>query len=418
MKSFASMVMVCFFVMPAIGQLNIKAELRQRAELRNGYRTLPSEKSDPAFFISQRTRLAFTYGAEKYSTGLMLQDVRVWGDEAQLADAPSTAIHEAWLQLKFNDKWNLKTGRQEIIIDDHRLMGNVDWVQQARSHDAAILSYQKEKTNLKFAGAFNQAGESNFNTLYTPANNYKALLFAYGSFPLNDKIQLALLSVNDGFQKNDSVQAMNFRLTNGVLLNFKTDKTSAELTGYFQGGKTPSGSDIEAYMIAGALHRQFGKFKAGVVIDYLSGTDFSDSTNKKLRTFHTLYATNHKFYGHMDYFLNIPADTRNGGLVNPSLRTKYKFTDKTECGLDVHYFMLAQAVQSFTNPLQSTDKNLGAEIDLMWSYQCTDMVNVKAGASVMMPEKTMTEIKGGDANATPVWFWVMLTAKPTLWPSN
>ncbi len=51
----------------------------------------------------------------------------------------------------------------------------------------------------------------------------------------------------------------------------------------------------------------------GVGIDYLSG---DDGTDDDYNVFNTLYATNHKYYGFMDYFINLPNDTYGKGLMD------------------------------------------------------------------------------------------------------
>src|SRR6478735_3598994 len=101
-------------------QFVISAELRPRLELRAGYRTLPPddpEKSKPAFFVSQRSRLNVSYGQKKYSLKVSFQDVRTWGDEELTLDVPSTGIHEAYGQVQFSDDASLRVGRQELVYD-------------------------------------------------------------------------------------------------------------------------------------------------------------------------------------------------------------------------------------------------------------------------------------------------------------
>ena len=39
-------------------------------------------------------------------------------------------------------------------------------------------------------------------------------------------------------------------------------------------------------------------------------------TDKKYNVFNTLYATNHKYYGFMDYFIDIPRHTYGLGLID------------------------------------------------------------------------------------------------------
>src|SRR4249919_3599073 len=73
----------------ANAQFVVSAELRPRLEFRDGYRTLPTEDSKPAAFVSQRSRLNVAYSQKKFSLKVSLQDVRTWGDEGQTQNVPS-----------------------------------------------------------------------------------------------------------------------------------------------------------------------------------------------------------------------------------------------------------------------------------------------------------------------------------------
>ena len=146
------------------GQFTMSGEIRPRMEYRHGYKTLADSNQNHASFTDQRSRLNFNYKDEGYQVKVVLQDVRVWGSQPQLIGNygqlnPSgsfTGIHEAWGQAFLNENWSLKAGRQEMIYDDHRIFGSVGWAQQARSHDAVMIKYQKEGMKLDIAGAFNQ----------------------------------------------------------------------------------------------------------------------------------------------------------------------------------------------------------------------------------------------------------------------
>ena len=58
--------------------------------------------------------------------------------------------------LELGDGWSTKLGRQVLSYDDQRILGGLDWAQQGRNHDAALLKYKKNKFALDFALAFNQ----------------------------------------------------------------------------------------------------------------------------------------------------------------------------------------------------------------------------------------------------------------------
>ena len=58
-------------------QFTIDAEIRPRFEANHGFRTLPVESSQTAYFVSQRTRLNLKYNTDKFTTYISLQDVRL-----------------------------------------------------------------------------------------------------------------------------------------------------------------------------------------------------------------------------------------------------------------------------------------------------------------------------------------------------
>src|SRR5688500_4606182 len=62
--------------------------------------------------------------------------------------------------------FTLKVGRQELVYDDVRLLGNLDWLQQARRHDAALLKFEHKGWTIHLGAALNQNAERKSNTIY------------------------------------------------------------------------------------------------------------------------------------------------------------------------------------------------------------------------------------------------------------
>lgn len=60
------------------------------------------------------------------------------------------------------------------------MLGNVDWNNATRSHDALLLKYTNKKNKVYWhtGASFNQNGEPLFATAYT-LNNYKFLAFSW-----------------------------------------------------------------------------------------------------------------------------------------------------------------------------------------------------------------------------------------------
>ena len=68
-------------------QFSLSGELRPRTEYSHGFSTLAAEDQKPSVFTSQRTRLNFDYKMDLLKVGLVLQDVRIWGNQAQQVSA-------------------------------------------------------------------------------------------------------------------------------------------------------------------------------------------------------------------------------------------------------------------------------------------------------------------------------------------
>lgn len=169
----------------AQAQFSLVGQLRTRTELRDGLGNLAPKGAPAAFFTSQRTRLTFGYKWDRVQFQTAVQDVRVWGQDAATinnADGNKLMVHEAWADItlanradttiKFRPIQNLslKIGRQELVYDDVRLLGNLNWLQQGRRFDAALLKGQHLGWALDLGVGFNQ----NTDAFGVVGDNYTA----------------------------------------------------------------------------------------------------------------------------------------------------------------------------------------------------------------------------------------------------
>ncbi|PKV75667.1 alginate export protein [Pontibacter ramchanderi] len=393
----------------ARAQLYLTPQVRPRAEWRNGYQTLPTGDRG-AFFVNQRSRLTLDYKQDNMQTRFSLQDVRVWGDEPHLKDIPSTAIHEAWGEVALSDKLAIRLGRQELVYNNDRLLGNVDWVQQARSHDGVLLKARWQGLSLDAGGAFNQEKEALFDTRYG-MNNYKALGFLWAQKQLGDRLTVSALHISDGFQRPDTVGGVYFRHTYGLDLSYRQEQVQFNGSLYRQSGEHGSGKRIDAYLAVAEVAYAMQPFRFTIGTTYLSGMAGNE---RKVRSFNTLYATNHKFYGLMDYFINVPTDTRQGGLHNTYLKASFNPVSRYSLSLDYHYFALASNLNA-TETLPATDKRyLGSEIDAVLQYKHSDQIQFFVGYSSLFAGQSMGAIKPGNASAYADWGWVMVNIQPRI----
>ena len=150
------------------------------------------------------------------------------------------------------ENFSLKVGRQEIVYDDQRLLGNLDWLQQARRHDAAILKYANKGWTVDLGAAYNQNKMLNSTTLY---NGTAPIIPTATSSTVTPTAAYAV-GTNGATTMYKSFQYLyigkKFFFGNGSLLFFKDDfskyTTSGTTTNYQNGvwSRMTAGAFIDA----------------------------------------------------------------------------------------------------------------------------------------------------------------------------
>ncbi len=416
-KQILLVIMVALFATPIFAQeFNLSGELRPRFENRNGYKTLRYEGEGAGNFISQRTRINFDFKKSKMKFKVSLQNVRVWGDVSTLAsDDKAISFHEAWAEAILSEKFSMRLGRQEIVYDDSRIFGNVGWAQQARSHDAFLFKITPNDNHRVDVGiAYNADGRSNIDALYSNAAGYKTFQYGWyhGDF---DKVGVSFLLLNTGIEylqyegEENEDKTIDHMQTIGPRVTYKSGNINADVSIYFQTGKSLDKSVSASYFGGNFGYKITDNFKAGIGGEYLSGKDMNDSSTD-LKSFAPLFGTNHKFNGWMDYFY-VGNHANNVGLTDIYLVVGYT-KEKISAKLIPHYF--ASAAKIIAGNGNKMDNYLGTEIDFVVGYKLSKSINFNAGYSQMLATASMKELKGGDNGITNNWAWVMITFKPNL----
>ncbi|MDT7830079.1 alginate export family protein [Pricia sp. S334] len=411
---FSAPLLVCALIFTSLltAQVQVDAELRPRFEYRHGFGTLFPNNVDAAAFISQRTRLNASYSDEKLDFYLSVHDIRVWGDVPQLnvADRNGLGLHEAWGQLRFTPEFSVKLGRQVLAYDDQRILGGVDWAQQGRSHDVALLQFRKKQLEVHFGAGFNQDGQSLTGTVLN-TNTYKAMQYLWLHRDWQD-FQVSLLILNNGRQFIDTDDAANtetrYGQTLGSHLEFGRDRLNLMGNIYYQTGRDVNDNKLNAYLVG--LESKY-EVQSGFTLilggELQSGNDWGSPINGDNKAFSPLYGTNHKFNGLMDYFY-VGNHTDNVGLLDLYVGTIIKTGEKSSLNLRLHHFNAAAELTG------TASKQLGAEADLVFNYNFSPTVNIKAGYSHLFPTEGMEFLKNNFDNNANYWGWAMVTIKPVL----
>jgi len=390
-------------------EINVDAQVRARAEYRNGYQQLRPEGAQPASFINERARLGIGYErGDGLSAKLSVQQVGVWGQYAQIQRSGEIMMNEAWGQLRFGENFFAKLGRQILSYDDERLFGDLDWDVAGRSHDALKLGYENDMHKLHLILGFNQNGEGLLGTKYNhtgqPYKHMQTLWYHYGNE--DNPFGISALFSNLGWEFNPSAQGdARFMQTLGTYVTYRPEKLDLQASVYYQMGKQiDTYTKISAWMAsvnAGFMPNEQWKFNLGY--DYLSGEDGKGETHN---AFDPLFGTHHKFYGSMDYFY--VAARPLYGLQDIQLGVTFTPNEKLALKANGHYFMNAVKIDGI-------DQGLGTEIDLQLDYELMKDVKLSVGYSTMFANKNLRKVAAReDEKRWQDWAFVSLNINPRI----
>lgn len=287
---------------------------------------------------------------------------------ADVADPADSSLNRLQLTYK-KDEGSAVLGRQRIILDNARFVGNVGWRQQEQVYDAVRLGYKLENVNTQYVF---------INKVHTPGFAHKDA--AHHLLNIN-YTGLDFASVTGyGYLLKDKEAASNAKKNNtfGARLNGKQDLDSLSVL-YTVEFATQKTDDYSAnYIFA----------EAGVLVSGVTaavGMESLGSDDKKYG-FQTPLATKHAFNGWADKFGATDTDGLNDTYVKLATTVA-----------DVN---LLAVYHDYSAAKGSADK--GSELDLQASMKFSKHYSV--GAKYAAFSK-------GDAGSDTDKAWLWLEAK-------
>jgi hypothetical protein len=326
---------------PTIGSLVQGGKVR--AEFRYRFEQVDQEPfASEAYASTLRSRLGLDSGAwNGFSASLEFDNVTVLGDDDAynsttngetgrpvVADPEYTEVNQAYVQYKQGSFVGL-LGRQRILLDNQRFIGNVGWRQNEQTYDALTLRTTAiTKTTLQYSYI------ANINRVTGPDEGSQSANFHGAVHTMNGKFGFGTFGSMTAFGyllDLDNAPALSSS-TYGVLwtgsykfadaTNFNWSASYAMQSDY---ADNPNDYDADYFQVeAGATHDRFG-IKAGYEV--LGGDDQPN------HAFQTPLATLHAFQGWADKFLTTPT----GGLEDFYVGGSVSF-GKLKCDLIWHDF--------------------------------------------------------------------------------
>ncbi|MBM4169329.1 MAG: hypothetical protein FJ215_09255 [Ignavibacteria bacterium] len=360
-----------------------------------------------------RTRLGLeAIPIENVRVIVQARDSRVFGQERDaggsfntLSDSRNLDLHQGYVEINklFADELSLRAGRMEMSYANERIIGTVGWHNVGRVFDGALVNVNLDCASFDLFAT--NVGEVQ---PYVPVATPTSVRYVrdvgfdfYGLYATLKKITDTKLDAYLLYQwdRNQTVLGKSDlkRYTVGSYVKGKQGSIDYEAEVAYQGGDR-RGADVSAYLLTGAFGYSFpGSRLSRVSLGYelLSGTPVGET---KYKTFDPLYATNHKFYGFMDYFIAIPANTGDRGLEDFVARATFALGDNLSANLWLHNFSYGQPVGG--------ESALGQEVDIVASYRYNAKVAFELGASTFIPAHNM-RVRFGGADAA-LWGYLSL----------
>jgi len=372
----------------AAQQPTFHGQIRPRYE----YRDPAGEAADG--FTSMRVRFGLQALVEPGLTVFMqVQDVRLWGEESSpLGDYSANALdlHQGYIRYNGEGMESLTTtiGRMETNLGGQRLVGAVDWTQQGQSFDGVRLDVAKSWGTLALLAYM--IGDATDPEIPDDKELFGAYATVTDVGPGNLDVYWLYNRVEGAANSDEQSLGARYAWMGGL---------SGRVEGTVQNG-TRGGVDVAAFMVGGRVGRRFADGKGTFTLwyDYLSGDDPATPASE---VFNTLYATNHKFYGFADLFLNIPVHTGGSGLQDMAAKFLWRAGDHVSVGADVHSFHAAEQ-------RSLTDTHFANEFDLTLTHRYSQNLGATVGFAKVFQDEALGQIGRLSKNMT--WFYVMLDA--------
>lgn len=382
--------------------VTLSGEVRHRFEIDGRFE---ADEDEPAFgdyhLLRSRAKLAFAPSNDIVGV-VQVQDSRHFGEESGAAGrgtldpvSPGFDMRQAFVLVSdfFGSGLDLQVGRQEMTYGNERLIGVSNWSNTGRSFDAIRLMLDREWGGVdlfasRLQGSLGNAYSQNFYGLYGEIE-----------FGKNHRGDFYALLDNDTEpipSGPDSGSAQLNRFTLGTFLRGSVSPIEYEAEFAYQGGEAGDRAGLRsvgAMLLSGTVAYRNGSVHVGGLYTLLSGDD--NPQDDRREAFNTLFGTNHKFYGLIDY---VPGAYIESGLQDFAVFTGMKFSDKTRLDLEGHLLLTAVDIGS--------ENALGKELNAVVQHRYNAALAFNAGIALFLADPLMQSIIGRDIGW---WGYVMTT---------
>jgi len=412
----------CFALSGYAKEIEFDGSVRVRFE-HSEQGNLGVAKDKTANWVTQQSRFGITgKPKDNVEVYLQVQDARTWGGEDHSFPPPSVSdtgtdasanaldLHQSYVKVKDlgGGSCVLKAGRQEIVFDDARLVGNIGWIQNAQAFDALRLTTGSKEFSLDLVASQTAAKDTHpvLNPYLASHTNDSFFYAAHGNMKLGNGVVNPFVYVVDkptrlkpGTDANgnpNTVSLLSLQ-TMGVFVKQKVAGVDLKLHAANQTGKITETKNQNASMMALALGTKLAGLGLSLGYDQYSGDKVKGG--KESNTFNALYATNHAYFGFVDKFLFTPTT----GVTDT--QAKLVFASKSAGKLIAHAHSFTTAPGSY-----ASSKPIGSEVDVTYKLKAGGL-GWQLGYSSFSPSSTTNYGSTGNTALAGSWSYLQMVAK-------
>lgn len=370
-------------------KLDVGGEYRSRYHHENNHRGYGVTGQDDQFWLT-RLRMFANYR--------MTENIRLYG-EYLYADSGGETFAPRPIEENRGEAQNLfvdaklfevgdlqasaRLGRQELLLGDQRLVAPLDWANTRRTFDGvrSTLVTEDNTVDLFYTNPVNRVAATAGTNQWDSSNDNQSF---YGAYLSNKSLgATALETYYLGYDHNDigfSYHTLGSRLVN------KVELFMVELEGGVQFGSNSNATDHGAGFMVAGLGRELSlapggkEWKPTVWLWY----DWASGGNEQFvgvgdNGFHHLFPLAHKYNGFMDLFGRRNLNDVNAQFITPC-------GNRGSFMLWYHYFFLDKATTPYSVAMTpyntsslAASKDLGHEVDLLWSFNLDARKNLVVG---------------------------------------
>lgn len=228
-------------------------------------------------------------------------------------DENRLSLHQAFLDYRFNNRWMLRLGRQEIFYGSHRLFTFREGPNTRLSFDAAVVKYTSGK---KKTDVFILTPVQSREGVFDDKSFQDVIIGMYNTYTVVPKsvvLDYYSMSFHSNRRKYNHVSGKEKRQAVGIRLFSDNEKFNYELEAAYQTGKF-NNQRIKAYGLATDVNYKLNvptNFIIGLGSNYMSGD--KNPNDNELNTYNTLFSK-------PPYGLTAPIGSSNLINVNPYVK--------------------------------------------------------------------------------------------------